>query len=177
MKKGGGKAKGSSFERLVCKELSLWVSNGEQKDVFWRSAMSGGRSTVARKKGDKLASQAGDISSVDRLGHVFIDQFVVECKFYKSLNFESFIKGKGKLLEFWRHLVDESASYSKKPMLVGKQNNFPIVVCLDEAGVAFLGVKHFIKVAVLDENLHIMLWDDFLKIQNPFSNKSKRIRL
>ena len=55
MRKGGGKAKGSSFERLICKELSLWITGGEHQDVFWRSAMSGGRSTVAMKKGDKLA--------------------------------------------------------------------------------------------------------------------------
>jgi len=47
MRKGGGKAKGASFERDICRRLSLWVSAGKQEDVFWRSAMSGGRSTVA----------------------------------------------------------------------------------------------------------------------------------
>jgi hypothetical protein len=51
MRKGGGKQKGSQFERDVCRELSLWVSHGKQEDVYWRSAMSGGRSTVAALKG------------------------------------------------------------------------------------------------------------------------------
>ena len=128
MRKGGGKAKGSSFERLICKELSLWITGGEHQDVFWRSAMSGGRSTVAMKKGDKLAAQAGDVSSVHILGHAFIDRFTVECKFYKTLNFESFIKGKGNLLGFWQVAREDSAQYNKKPILVGKQNQYTIVV-------------------------------------------------
>ena len=46
MRKGGGKEKGSSFERLVCKRMSMWLSKGERDDLFWRSAMSGGRATV-----------------------------------------------------------------------------------------------------------------------------------
>src|SRR5215216_6431446 len=56
--------KGPQWEREVCRALSLWVTNGERVDVFWRSAMSGGRATVHNRsvipchKGDKCSWQA-----------------------------------------------------------------------------------------------------------------------
>jgi hypothetical protein len=178
MRKGGGKAKGASFERQISKDLSLWVSNGKNQDVFWRSAMSGGRTTVAMKKGNKLSAQAGDLSSVHRLGHTFIDIFVVECKAYKTLNFESIIKGKGFLLDFWEKVRKEAKDHDKLPMLVGKQNNHPIIVCLCGEGVKRLALTGSVKVRVIDHNLNIILWDDFLK-RDPrvLDITRKRVRL
>ena len=93
MKAGGGKAKGSEFERQVCKTLSLWISDGERDDIFWRSAMSGGRATLAIKKGSISTAHAGDITPTHSLGFEFLEQFMVECKFYKDLNVESLIFG------------------------------------------------------------------------------------
>lgn len=178
MRKGGGKSKGASFERQISKDLSLWVSNGKNQDVFWRSAMSGGRTTVAMKKGNKLSAQAGDLSSIHRLGHSLIDVFVIECKAYKSLNFESMIKGKGHLLDFWKKVREEAVTHDKLPMLVGKQNNHPIIACLCREGIKRLSFTGFIKVKVIDHNLNIILWDDFLK-RDPrvLDTKRKRIRL
>lgn len=141
----------------------MWLSNGTNKDIFWRSAMSGGRSTVAMRKGDKLSAQAGDVSSVHKLGHVFIDQFVVECKAYKTLNYESLIKGKGKLLEFWTKNLEEAKTHGKMSILIGKQNNFPVVVCLTRAGVKRLALSDVVKIRVYDFDLYIVLWEDFLK--------------
>lgn len=162
MRAGGGKAKGSAFERQICKELSLWVSGGKQKDIFWRSAMSGGRSTVAMKKGDKLAVQAGDVSSIHILGHKFIDEFTVECKFYKTLNYESIIKGKGKLLDFWRIAFKDAEKYGKMPLLVAKQNNYPTVACMTVEGARRLGMYDLIKMQVNDCEMVIVLWENFL---------------
>jgi hypothetical protein len=172
MRKGGGKSKGSAFERTMCKELSLWVSDGQHKDVFWRSAMSGGRSTVAMAKGDKLSAQVGDISSVHRLGHVFIDKFMVECKAYKTLNYESLIKGKGTLLGFWERAVKDAEEHDKLPMLIGKQNNYPIVVCLNRAGVKLLKTKK-LKLRVYGADLYLMLFDDYLKINPKVLRRSR----
>ena len=163
MRKGGGKAKGSAFERLICKDLSLWVSDGKHKDVYWRSAMSGGRGTVAMAKGDKLSAQAGDVSSVHKLGHALIDKFMIECKAYRTLNFESLIKDKGTLLAFWRHAAGEAEKYGKLPILIGKQNNYPIVVCLSRSGVKLLNAKPM-KLRVYAADLYIMLFEDFLKL-------------
>lgn len=174
MRKGGGKAKGSAFERTICKELSLWVSGGTAQDVFWRSAMSGGRSTVAMKRGDKLASQAGDVSSVHELGHKFINQFIVECKSYKSLDYASFIKGKGNFLTFWERLRSDSKIYHKMPFLIAKQNNFPVIACLNTVGSNFF--KAIPKIILTDYDCNIMLWDDFKKL-NPNPMEKKRVRL
>lgn len=118
-----GKAKGSAFERRVCKALSLWVSAGEREDLFWRSAMSGGRATVGRKQGKDHARHAGDISATSREGHVLTDKWYVECKFYKDLDIlAAFVNGNGKLAKFWREAVSQASHYKRMPMLIAKQN-------------------------------------------------------
>lgn len=134
MKAGGGKQKGASFERLVCKHLSLWITEGAKQDVFWRSAMSGGRSTVLNRKGVAAADQSGDISAVAPEGHALISKFFVECKFYRDLSLLSFVFGhaRGKLHEFWRVAQQEAAKHKKMPMLVAKQNLERPIVLLPE---------------------------------------------
>jgi hypothetical protein len=165
MRKGGGKAKGAQFERDVCKELSLWVSGHAREDLFWRSAMSGGRATVAGRKGKHLASQAGDISSVDPLGGNFISKFYVECKFYKDLDFRGLITGKGKLVEFWETTKTEALCYHKHPLLIAKQNKMPVLACLTRSGLAQLELNDRPIVTVPRMNLYIVLFhEDFLLV-------------
>lgn len=167
MRSGGSKAKGSAFERRVCKDLSLWISKGKRSDCFWRSAMSGGRSTVAMKKGGKLGSQAGDVSSIDALGHAFIEQFYIECKAYKKLDLDCLIKGTGHLLNFWELAVADAEQYDKSPLLIGKQNNHPIIVCLSKHGRrAFRIDTSMVRMTVNHCGMTIIWYDDFLRI-NP----------
>jgi hypothetical protein len=166
------KQKGASFERAICKQLSRWLSNGTHDDLLWRSAMSGGRSTVAFKAtGKKLSAQAGDVSSIHRLSHQFIDTFLIEAKSYRTLNFESLIKGKGNLITFWQATCREARRHNKLPMLVGKQNNYPVIVCLCKNGIKMFCPP---KVIVADYDLNIILFEDFLKIS---PRLVKRIRL
>ena len=42
----GGKAKGSAFEREVCKMLNVWLTGKEKPYVFWRSPSSGALATI-----------------------------------------------------------------------------------------------------------------------------------
>ena len=44
------KEKGSSNERKLSRQLSLWFTNGESDDIFWRSTNSGGTATIRGKK-------------------------------------------------------------------------------------------------------------------------------
>lgn len=119
------KAKGSSFERLICKQLSLWVSHGEREDVFWRSAMSGGRATVR----GTAVRQAGDICAVAPEGHDFTKQFFVECKHVKKLALDQFlIKNTGPLRQFWLKLLKQADRHSRCPMLIARQNGWPTLV-------------------------------------------------
>ena len=136
MKKGGGKAKGSAFERQVCKALSLWVSHGKNEDLFWRSAMSGGRATVSKKKGKLLNRQAGDISAVAPEGHALTDLFYVECKFVKKLGVSTFLfKRTGLLNQFWNVAHREARQHGRAAMLIAKENKGGVLVFCDERRV------------------------------------------
>lgn len=123
MRPGGGKQKGAQYERDVCVALSMWISAGRKKDLFWRSAMSGGRATVARKKGDNLAAHAGDISATDKEGHALTDHYYAECKRYADLNFGGFLtKGIGPLAKFWQVAVDEATKHDRIAMLIVRED-------------------------------------------------------
>lgn len=123
MKAGGGKQKGSEYERVICKALSLWVSGGQREDLFWRAAMSGGRATVGKKVGKDLAHHAGDISATHPLGHILTDHFYVECKRYADLNFGSFLtKQAGPLAGFWTEAIKQAQVHDRVPMLIVRED-------------------------------------------------------
>jgi hypothetical protein len=129
MPRSKGKQKGSAFERKVCKALSQWVSAGESEDLFWRSAMSGGRATVGQRRGKSHSRHAGDISATSREGHALTDHWYVECKAYRNLSIDSaMIKSTGFLIKFWDEAVTQAARYKKLPMLIAKQNQVPTIV-------------------------------------------------
>ena len=133
MKAGGGKLKGAQFERDICKKLSTWVSNGKRDDVFWRSAMSGGRATVGQKTGIKRDSQVGDISSIDPLGTDLLKTFYIECKFYQDFHWAAYmLKQSGTLHKIWVDLCKRAFDpiVDKIPMLVGKQNKYPAFIMI-----------------------------------------------
>ena len=71
-KKGGGHAKGSQFERTVCKDLSLWWTKGKRDDVFWRTSGSGARAKTRSKTGEKTFGQYGDVQATDPIGQPLI---------------------------------------------------------------------------------------------------------
>lgn len=166
MRQGGGKSKGAAFEREICVKLSLWISKGQQEDVFWRSAMSGGRSTVAYAKGKRLAAQAGDITCIHPIGQPFIDKFYPECKDYHDLNFVGLLKGKGNLVQFWCETVVQARNYGKLPLLIAHQARQPTIACVDRDGLRELN-----GIALTDDcvlcaprlDLFILLFEDLLK--------------
>lgn len=131
-----GKQKGSSFEREVCKQLSLWVTHGKNVDVFWRSAMSGGRATV--KAG--LVRQAGDITAVAPEGHILTDHLYFECKHLKEITFDSLIKRSGALLPIWYKTIAEAEKYNRYPVLIFRQNHWPVVFCAGLRAIDYLKI-------------------------------------
>lgn len=141
MRSGGSKAKGIQFERQICKDLSLWISGGKREDVFWRSAMSGGRATVREKYGIQLQSQVGDISPISALGETLLDSIVIECKFYKDLElFKGITTDNGVLYGFWKSHQSLAYSYRKYPMLIAKQNNMPTCVLLPRFALGMFSI-------------------------------------
>jgi len=126
------KQKGAGFERFICKELSKWITNNQREDLFWRSAMSGGRATLYTDK-SKVGSQAGDISAIDSAGQWLVDRYFVECKFYAKIGLDSYLySNKGTLAEFLREVSKQAKQYKKKFLLIFKENNRPITVISDD---------------------------------------------
>lgn len=72
--------KGSPFERLMSKTLSLWLSDGAHEDWIWRSTSSGARATTRAKKGKDTAASHGDLTHLDPRGIPFVGKVCVECK-------------------------------------------------------------------------------------------------
>lgn len=165
MRAGAGKQKGGSFEREICRKLSLWISAGERDDLFWRSSLSGGRATVAFKKGKQNLTQCGDISSIHPDGNVLTDPYLISCKFYSDLKLEGAMLGnKGGISQFWEECVEEAKRYNKKPILIAKQNNTQPFVGLNAQGVIDFEVGKYIMVWLPVAGGMKILWlETFLK--------------
>lgn len=143
MRPGGGKKKGAGFERQVCKILSLWVSAGEREDLFWRSAMSGGRATVQIRKGRRNQTQLGDISSIHPMGDSLTSRFIVECKFKQKLDVDlCAFKHAGALFKFWRKHQELAHANKKGPMLIIRQNTYEPMMIIDSHSLHLLQLSH-----------------------------------
>jgi hypothetical protein len=163
MRSGGGKAKGASFERDICVQLSRWMSNNEREDLYWRSALSGGRTTVGRRRGVELSASAGDISCVHATGHALTDNYYIECKHYRDLNYLGLLKGNGKLVEFWMTTKREATNSGKHPLLIAKQNLIPAMACLSIDGARLLQLEKRALLIAPKLNLRIIPLFEFFK--------------
>jgi hypothetical protein len=168
-KAGGGKAKGASFEREVCKRLSLWVSEGKHSDLLWRSAMSGGRATVGAKAGVRNRTQGGDISAVGELGHDLIQRWSVECKHVKTLDLmQAMLNRQGALMKYWRQTKLDASRQRKLPLLIARQNHFPVLVVFPTAHAAELGItKPMVHFPVEGGSISIALFEHMVSQPYP----------
>lgn len=135
-KRVNSKQKGASFERAICSRLSLWVTDMKRDDVFWRSAMSGGRATLAKAaSGNRFHAQSGDICAVDPSGASFISKFTVECKSLKDVSATRllFNSGEAELVKCWDQAVKET-NPGMIPLLIIKQNRYPELLCTSPEG-------------------------------------------
>ncbi len=124
MKAGGGKRKGSQFERVVSRLLDQWWECPE--GTFWRSVTSGGW------------SEAGDNAIRSRQPIWF--PIITECKFYAKYNPLKHLEGRA-LLNDWVDQLKDSLSkdgirqvelkeeiIEKFGLLIFKFNRTPIYV-------------------------------------------------
>jgi hypothetical protein len=95
-------AKGSEYERTISKKLSLWFSEGQRDDIFWRTSQSGGRATIRHRAGKSTANADGDIAAVDESGKSFIRHYLVEIKrgYTKQLDILNFVDSKSDSILF-----------------------------------------------------------------------------
>jgi len=138
-KPGYSNAKGGNFERRVSKDLSLLISKGSKKDLFWRSPSSGGRATIAIRIGDSADRISGDVIALSEEGRILTEHFLIECKAYKDVQFDSFIiKSTGLLQGFWEKTCIQAKSIDKHPLLIVKENFVKPYILLWDSSVRFL---------------------------------------
>ena len=140
MKRGGGAGKGSDFERQTCKDFSLWISNGERDDIFWRTAGSGARATVRRRSSNiSTCNSDGDMclldtSSADKYGW-FLDYYMVEIKRgYNHWRIDDFFNkkpSKDSLLHIWIRALLDAEKIGKLPLVIWKADRRPTIYLLD----------------------------------------------
>ncbi len=97
-------AKGSNFEREICKQLSLWWTNNKRDDVFWRTSGSGARATTRSKTKKKTFGQYGDVQATDPIGQPLIDLCTIEIK-------------RGYSKSTFADLIEESTTANAKPCM------------------------------------------------------------
>ncbi len=139
--------KGASFEREICKYLSLWWTEGKYDDVFWRKRV---RST---RKSIKAEFQLGDIKAERPEGEGLMKMFSIELKTGYSvgrkgkhvrnvpwdlLDIIDYRKGsegieKKTIIKFWRQCTRDAEIDNKYPLLIFKRDFHVPVVCIHES--------------------------------------------
>lgn len=164
MRPGGGHGKGAAFERQTCREISLWLSQGVNDDLFWRSAMSGGRATVQFKKGRANRFQAGDLSAISALGEKLTELFLIECKCYNDLQMIGLYLGlKTGVHKHWQETLEDARRHKRWPMLVARQSRTPTFMLLTRDGVNFFDLKKHVIAHFPALRVYVLWYADFLK--------------
>ena len=164
-KPGMGGAKGAAFERAIAKQLSLWISGGKSQDLLWRSAGSGGRSTMRRKQtGKGIEYHASDIAPLHPDAAPFCDVFTLECKCYTSIELRQVVYdwGKSTIAKWWAQAQRDAASVKRIPLMVVKENLKPALLVMP---VTSLNLLHSMKgglVYVSAGRVYIVGLDDML---------------
>ena len=127
--------KGENFERLISRKLSLWFTNGERDDLYWRN----------RNRSRKIKSkyQLGDIVCEVSEGEALINLFSIEIKTGYSktkkgkkvknipwdlLDIIDYVKHKNKpppksqLKKFWSQTKRDAEISMKEPLLIFKRD-------------------------------------------------------
>lgn len=127
------KAKGNSFERQVCVDLSLWLSNDTDKDWFNRGVTSGGRFTHSERKGSVLGDP-GDVIAAKPQAYAFTDVFLVECKHRASIGLEQlFYHARGGFIgDTYAQAAAQALRSKRRPFVIAKQNNREPLLFVDE---------------------------------------------
>ena len=129
--------KGSSFEREICKKLSLWWTEGERDDVFWRTAGSGAMAKVRSKSRKTTFGQYGDIQATDPIGQPLINLCSIELKRgYSKTTFADIIdkpeKAKPQQYELFIEQASTDAKNAKSPywLLITKRDRREALVTM-----------------------------------------------
>lgn len=147
-RKGNAKRKGNVFEREICRCLSLWWTDNESDDVFWRTPGSGARATVRSQKGRLTPNHYGDVCSVDDRGLLLTNQFVIELKrgyASKPATIADLLDCYSSSTPYWSKWITKAQnqsrllpSASQSWMIIAKRDQREAIVCLPTSVVTRL---------------------------------------
>ncbi len=122
MKAGGGKRKGSKFERDIAKRLGLALFN--DADSFVRTPGSGALATIRKSTNVPFG---GDIMQVKHFNE-YTMPYSIECKHYKQFDIYNLLVRNKKSLEYkaWEQCVRDARKNNLNPLLIYRANNRPI---------------------------------------------------
>lgn len=142
-RKSHGPRKGGSFERDICRAISLWWTDQERDDIFWRTSGSGARATVRTRKGQTTANSLGDLAVLDPIGEPFLQFFMVEIKrgypkawdwiglLDRPKSYQTTKQKKDTFYGWWEKLLEESKENKKRPLLIFKRDRSDECVAID----------------------------------------------
>jgi len=182
-------AKGSSFERLICRQLSLWWSKGKRDDIYWRTAGSGAMAKTRSKQQKSTYGQCGDIQAVDPIGQPLLDLISIELKRgYSKDNFANILdKPEKAAIQTYENFIfqaqtDQNNSGVKFWFLIVKRDRrscmcyfpFELYRMLRENGADFKRVENFAILKfnskyISKQKVFIMPFNDFISAVHPIN--------
>ncbi len=163
MKPGGGKSKGATFERSICKQLDTWWG---EKDAFWRTPGSGARGTVSGAK-----HHFGDIAAQSNsTGHRLLDLVSIELKTGYGANWSpmDLLEGKPKTFFDFIEQADKDAQKAQRESfwLIFKQPRKQPYICMELSFYKKYWKRHKHNLAIFHFDLYklvIMRLEDFFE--------------
>jgi Holliday junction resolvase len=157
--------KGGAYEREIAKKLSLWLTNGKEKNELIRSVSSGGWKFKQKR-------QVGDLAPNGPHGAAFRDVFGVECKNRESFLWQHYWTSKDpELFKWWKKIMEESNEANLLPLIIYRKNYVPDVIGswdrVMRNGVAFTIEDKIEKVATFNVEGEQVL---FIKLEDFFSH-------
>lgn len=180
------KGKGNSFERLISKQLSNWLTSGADDKTIWRTENSGGSTTIwLNKNQDKTNNQvlanAGDIKKISEKGDyplvdAFFDRYVLELKHYKSIEFYPPLTKQ--VHGFFTEGIKEAKQAKKQPIVILRRNSRKILFCVGTEYASkdlgeFTQIPEFF-LPIEDYLFEVHLFENILKTPySPILNETK----
>lgn len=127
MRAGGSNQKGNDWENEVCRLLSRWLTAGQKADLFTRNVQSGGRHTVALRRG-KDPGSPGDVAAQHPAAWYFLENWFIEAKHYKDLEWHLALwRNSGFLYNFLEVAERQAVASGRHYMMVAKENRQPAI--------------------------------------------------
>lgn len=122
--------KGGTFERDVCKYLSIWLKGKEKPYQYWRMPGSGALCTISEDN----KNLSGDIRALTEDASFLTREFSIECKTgYPSTTFWQHYRDikTFHIRSFWQQCVGDAKKSGKSPMLIYRKKGKKPIVGLD----------------------------------------------